>query len=56
MEVLSNASSFTSPLAHAHVDALGRDDGVFSSIAGQLNVWTVLLSAIVLCVTYDQRG
>jgi hypothetical protein len=56
MEVLSNATSFASPLAHADVQLhrATSASGIVGRIVEQLNVWTVLLTLLLLCATYDQ--
>lgn len=51
MEV--NNTVFVSPVANAqYVDT--QTFGFIERIVSQLNVWSVLLSIVVLAVTYDQ--
>lgn len=55
MDVVANATSFASPLAHADLKIqAARASGVLGKVLQQLNVWTVLLTVLLLLVTYDQ--
>jgi hypothetical protein len=55
METLANASSFASPLADADLNFQAfQSNGFLARTWAQFNVWTVLLSLLVLCATYDQ--
>jgi hypothetical protein len=58
MDVIANASSFVSPLANAdlnlHQAAVAPGFGVLGRIWAQLNVWTVLLTLLLVLATYDQ--
>ena len=58
MDVHSNATSYTSPLAHAplklHQAALASGSGIVGRIWAQLNIWTVLLTLLLVLATYDQ--
>ena len=55
MEVLANATSFTSPLANADLKIqAAHASGVLGRIGAQLNGWTVAFTILALLVTYDQ--
>lgn len=55
MDTLANASSFASPLADADLNFQAfQPTGFLARTLAQFNVWTVLLSLLVLCATYDQ--
>jgi hypothetical protein len=58
MEAISNATSFTSPLANAnlklHQAAVASGAGVLGRVWAQLNIWTVLLTLLLVLATYDQ--
>jgi len=48
-------ASFASPLADATFAKMTMPaEGIVSRISGNLNVWTVLLTLLVLAVGYDQ--
>lgn len=50
-----NRTAFTSPLANARYVPLSQN-GIVERIYAGLNVWTILLSLLLVAVTYDQRG
>ncbi|OAP59067.1 hypothetical protein AYL99_06365 [Fonsecaea erecta] len=55
MDVLANATSFASPLANADLKVQAAyASGIVGRVWAQLNVWTVLLTIILLLATYDQ--
>ncbi len=55
MEVVANATSFASPLAHADLKIqVAQASGVLGRLLGQLNAWSVLLTVLLLLVAYDQ--
>ena len=54
MDVVSNATSFTSPLAHADLPISPLDNGFVARILDGINGWSILLTTILLLVTYDQ--
>jgi hypothetical protein len=58
MEVIANGTTLTSPLANASIiypeAVLAPASGILGRILAQLNVWTVLLTLLIVCATYDQ--
>ena len=55
MASLTNATSFVSPLANADYKVpLSLSDGFLNRIAEQCNGWTIVLTLILLAISYDQ--
>ena len=58
MAAMSNATSFTSPSANADLKlpqaAIASGAGFLGRISAQFNIWTVLLTLVLVLATYDQ--
>lgn len=55
MEALSNATTFTSPLANANLKIhAAHASGLLGRVLAHFNIWTGLLTLLLLLVTYDQ--
>ncbi|KAI1628808.1 cytochrome P450 [Exophiala viscosa] len=55
MDAVANTTSFTSPLANAqlHSHAAGAS-GLVGRLLAQLNIWTVIVTLLLVLVAYDQ--